>query len=241
MIPEKKVNTVCVSNYSKELINKLYELNIKPIITVKSSLLDMRINYHTDMLVNIIGNTVFLDVSQNSNIVNFLTKGYRIIKVNKRVMSPYPNDSLLNFAVIGNKLVCNKKTIYNEIIEIAVRDGYKIMNVNQGYAKCSTCVINNNALITDDESIYTSTQKNGIDSILISKGSVKLDGFDYGFIGGCTGLIDKNKLLFNGDINYHKNCNLILDFLTKHGVEPVIIKNKPLTDIGSIIPIEDFK
>ena len=75
------------------------------------------------------------------------------------------------------------------------------------------------------------------DSVLIKKGSIRLDGFDYGFIGGCTGLIDKNKLLFNGDINYHKDCNKIIDFLHKHKVEPVVIENQPLTDIGSVIPL----
>ncbi len=237
-VPSGKVKSVAVSDYSDDLIKQLIEFDIEPIITIKNNLLDDKINYHTDMLIlNIKQGILIADESQSNNFVKYLTKGYELKKLNKRVKSPYPDDSLLNCVVLGNKLICNKKSISTEVLQIA--EQYDVVNVNQGYSKCSVCVVNNNALITDDESIYSASQLNQIDSILISKGSVKLNGFDYGFIGGCTGLIDKNKMLFNGDINYHNDCNKIIDFLNKYKVEPVIIENRPLVDIGSIIPITE--
>lgn len=69
------------------------------------------------------------------------------------------------------------------------------------------------------------------------KGSVKIEKYSYGFIGGCSGLIGKNKLFFNGDLSLHKNYNEIRDFLKENNISYFDIKNKPLTDVGSILPI----
>lgn len=237
-LPDNKVCDVAVSNYSIKLINKLEELNINPILTINSDRLDKRVCYHTDMLINnISGGTILLDYSQKNNLVKYLTKGYRCKIIDESVKNNYPEDSLLNAVVVGDKLICNKNTVHHSILDYADKNRYNVIHVNQGYTKCSICIVSDNALITDDESIYNVSQANNIDSLYISKGSVQLKGFDYGFIGGCTGLIDKDKLLFNGDLNYHKDCNRILDFLSQNNIKPIIIENEPLTDIGSIIPL----
>lgn len=237
-LPDYKVCDVAVSKYSNKLLEKMDFLNINAIKTIDSDNLDKRICYHTDMLINNIGNSLlYIDISQNDNLVNFLTKGYKCQIIDTVVNSGYPHDSLLNSVVLGDKLICNTDTVHKSVLEYAKNNSYNIINVNQGYTKCSVCVISDNALITDDESIYKACLNNNIDSLFVSKGSVRLDGFDYGFIGGCTGLIDKDKILFNGDINYHKDCNRILSFIEKYSIKPVIIDNEPLTDIGSIIPL----
>ena len=66
---------------------------------------------------------------------------------------------------------------------------------------------------------------------------MKIDKYDYGFIGGCCGLINKNVLLFNGDLSLHSDFDKIKKFLYDNNVNYIDIKGKPLTDIGSIIPI----
>ncbi|MCQ2470859.1 MAG: hypothetical protein MJ147_02360 [Clostridia bacterium] len=239
-LPQSRVRHVAVSDFSELLLSKLSELKIEPIITINSANLDEKINYHTDMLMlNLSKGVILADKSQKDNFVKLLTIGYKYSEFNSQIKSPYPNDSLLNVVFMGDKLICNPKTIDNSIISYAKQADIKIIPVNQGYTKCSVCVLNDNAIITDDESIHTACENFKIDSLLISKGSVKLKGFNYGFIGGCTGLIDKNKLLFNGDINCHKDCNKMLDFLKKHCIKPVIIENQPLCDIGSIIPLTE--
>lgn len=238
-LPQYKVHEVAVSDYSDILIKKLNELNINPVVTSRSSNLDKSICYHTDMLMlHLQGNTILADESQKNNIVKYLTMGYELRFINIDIKSPYPYDSFLNAVVLGDKLICCKNTIHKDVIDCAVNNNYQIINVNQGYTKCSVCIINDSAIITDDESLYRACG-NIIDTLYISKGSIKLDGFDYGFIGGCTGLIDKDKLLFNGDINYHKDCNRIIDFLGLHDIKPVIIESQPLTDIGSILPLTE--
>ena len=70
----------------------------------------------------------------------------------------------------------------------------------------------------------------------ISKGSVYLPGFDYGFIGGASGKIADDEIIFNGDISKHPDYKNIMSFLCKHNVKAVSFKDK-LEDIGSIIPI----
>ena len=239
-LPQSKVCTVAVSDYSEKLMKKLAELNIKTIITASSKNLDEKINYHTDMLLlNYAKSRVLFDKSQKNNIVKYLTIGYRGDLIKDAVKSPYPNDSRLNVVFVGDRLICNPQTTDEFILKYASDNGFKIIPVNQGYTKCSVCLINDNALITDDKSIHNACTADGIDSLLISKGSVKLNGFDYGFIGGCTGLIEKNKLLFNGDIRLHKDADKIVSFLNKYNIEPVIIENEPLYDIGGILPLTE--
>ena len=93
-------------------------------------------------------------------------------------------------------------------------------------------------IITDDISIYNAvSQYDDIKSLLVEKGSVNILKYDYGFIGGCCGLVDKNVLLFNGDITSHSDFDKIKNFLYDNEVKYIDIKGKPLTDIGSIIPI----
>lgn len=236
-LPQSKVTVVAVSEIaSQKLISKLNDHNIETIKIKTNPAVDI-IGHHSDLnLLNYAYGKLIIDNSQSDNFVNFLTKGYGL-KVISRIRSPYPYDSGLNCVVMGEKVICNLKSVSDEVIHLAEELNYRIIPVNQGYTKCSVCLLNDKALITDDESIYRVCQKNNIDSILISKGSINLSGFNYGFIGGCTGLIDKNKLLFNGDINYHRDCNIVIDFLKSYKIEPIIIENEPLTDIGSIIPL----
>ena len=239
-LPKSRVCDVAVSGYSEKLNQKLKELNINSINTVNSRHLDTKINYHTDLLVNNIAQgIIMLDNTQSANIVKYLTIGYKCEYLKNTVTSPYPSECLLNCVVVGDKLICNPDTADKKLAEYAHEYNYNIISVNQGYTKCSICIVSDNALITDDESVYYACNKNKIDSLYISKGSINLNGYDYGFIGGCTGLIDRNKLLFNGDINYHKDCNKIIDFLNIYNIKPFIIENEPLTDIGSILPLTE--
>lgn len=235
--PRGKVRHAAVSGKDKELIIKLEQLNIEPIITIASNNLDNPVSDHTDMLLYIHNKTITADKSQYDNFVNFLTIGYECNIYNETIRSPYPYDCRLNTLTIGNVMFYNDKATDRSLVEFRMNNSVKQIKVNQGYIKCSVCPVTDNAFITDDTSIYNAAIKNGFDVLLVSKGSVELKGYNYGFIGGCTGLIDKNVLLFNGDINYHKDCNKIIDFLSLYNVTAEIINNKPLYDVGSIIPL----
>ena len=142
----------------------------------------------------------------------------------------------MNFADIGDYIICNKSILTEKIAEFIPQK--EIIDVKQGYSKCSVCICKRNTIITDDISIYNAvSQYDNIKSLLVEKGNVSIGKYDYGFIGGCCGLIDKNLLLFNGDLSTHSDFDKIKNFLYDNEVNYIDIKGKPLTDIGSIIPI----
>ena len=165
---------------------------------------------------------------------------FNIKNISDNPGNQYPDDVRLNCAVIGNKIICNTKTIAHEVLEYAYEIGLTVINVNQGYSRCSICVVNENAIITDDISIFTAAQNFLDDVQFISKNSIRLDGYNYGFIGGCCGKIDKDKIAFNGSIESHDDYKLILDFLNRNKVECIELHNDRLTDIGGILPLTEF-
>jgi hypothetical protein len=115
--------------------------------------------------------------------------------------------------------------------------GRKILNVKQGYSKCSIAVIGTDAAITSDTGIYNTLIANGIDVLKIDSGSIRLDGVSYGFIGGVSGLIAPDVLAVNGNIEAHPESEKIKEFCNKHGVSILSLNNEELYDIGSILPI----
>lgn len=238
-LPEKSVSTVAISHSAGESIKKLNGMGIKTLIIPDCQSLPEPVKSHADLqMLHMGNNTIFY---QDEHLFSGESdKKFSFHKISEKTGNKYPNDVKLNCAIIGNKIICNEKTISKEILNYAYNNDYIIINVNQGYAKCSVCILNENAIITDDESIYRATQNFLNDAELISKGSIVLKGYNYGFIGGCCGKIDKDKIAFNGRLDSHKDYNKIIDILQRNGIEAVELCNYPLTDIGGILPLIEY-
>lgn len=233
-LPTSAVTEVLVSDSDESLIKSLANLGIISHQIHKNGKLEPFCANHADILTYHIGNDDFIADETAKNALN----DCNICEI-VNVCSPYPNDCLLNAADIGDFLICNSKITHKTILKAAEKRNKRIIDVNQGYAKCSVCIVKRDAFITDDESIYRECSKvNGISVLFVSKGSVALKGQNYGFIGGASGLINENTLFFNGDLSLHQDFVAIKEFLSYHNVKYIDIKNKPLTDIGSIIPIK---
>lgn len=233
-LPTSAVTDILVSDDDESLIKSLANLGINSRQIHKNGKLEPFCANHADILTYYIGNGDFI---ADKTTINALIDCKVCETVS--VSSPYPNDCLLNAADIGDFLICNSKITHKAILNLAEKQNKCIINVNQGYAKCSICIVGRNAFITDDESIYRECSKiNSISALLVSKGSVLLKNQNYGFLGGASGLINKNTLFFNGDLSLHQDFVAIKEFLSYHNVKYTDIKNKPLTDVGSIIPIK---
>ncbi len=246
LLPEAKVTTAVLSGeYTKitEALTEIYGINVLP--TNKNIDLEPSISNHADCdIVQLDKNTILINKKSYEYIVNYLTsiKGdilsdFKVIMSENPIKSPYPSDIGLNVKVVGNNILCNAAYIDPKIADFAAKNNIKLLHSNQGYVACSTILLNDNALITDDESIYNTSVANGIDCLLISKGSVKLKGHSYGFIGGTCGMIDKNVLAFTGRLNTHIDADKIIMFLNKYNVSYVELTDGELIDIGGIIPI----
>lgn len=237
-LPQCKVTTVFANCDDNALKNAFDELSVKVVDVVPNELLDASVSRHADILANYVSNNTFLADCRQKELIEFVEQAGGIIKTVDNIKSPYPNDCLLNFADIGDYIICNKSILRQEIFELLPQK--QIIDVKQGYSKCSVCIVKRNTIITDDISIFNAvSQYDNIESLLVEKGSVHIEKYDYGFIGGCCGLIDKDFLLFNGDLSTHTDFDKIKNFLYDNGVSYIDIKGKPLTDIGSIIPITE--
>ena len=248
LLPENKVSGVFISGEYPEINQALKDkYGITSVIVNQNRNLAPEISSHADcMMVQMNKNSFIIESGNSDHFVNYLTKikgelnsDFNVIQSREKIQSPYPGDVCLNVKVMGNSVIGNKKYISSDILEFCNNHNMRIIHTNQGYSACSTIILNDNALITDDESIFTSSGINGIDCILISKGSVKLKGHNYGFIGGTCGMINKNLIAFTGKLSTHTDSDIIINFLDKHNIDFVELTDGPLIDIGGIIPITE--
>ena len=243
-LPENRVASVLISAKYEKFIKILSDIfNIDSFPIVDNDMLTEDISSHADCIFTQIDDkAAIIDKNCYSPIVNYLTsknlnKAIKFFETTQPVKSPYPDDIRLNVRIVSNKIFCNSKHIDENLHNYVLCNDMDIIHCNQGYAACSTIILNDNAMITDDESILNSAQLNGIDCIYVRKGSVKLLGREYGFIGGTCGMIDKNLIAFTGKLDSHIDSYIIKSFLHKHNVNYIELTDDALVDIGGIIPI----
>ncbi len=236
-LPQNEVR-ILIASCSNQGEKRLRDLNIRAIRPDEEPSLEKSIRMHADMCFLHLGDNEFITtVNQRKLTSKLIDLKFKNIYSTALINSPYPNDCKLNVAIIEKKLILNPKTVSSVLLEYLLKRGFIPISVNQGYAKCSICIINENSIITEDEGIHKTCEKAGIESLLISKGDIELEGYSYGFIGGCSGKISKNKIAFTGEIERHRDAKNILDYLESKNIEYISLEDGPLKDIGGILPI----
>lgn len=238
-LPSKKVTGVIAGNMPESVKNGLVNKKIEIFETINNSVLQGCLSSHADLQAIHIGkNRILLEKNQSELAKSLGKSGFSIDFFNIKG-GEYPLDCAVNAAIFGKNVICRFDILDETLKTFLLKNNYNIINVKQGYSKCSVCIVNDNSIITEDETIKNACEKNGIDVLLIRKGYVKLKGFDYGFIGGASFLIDKNVLAFIGKIENHPDFLIIKEFLNKKNVEYISLGNNELTDIGSVLPITE--
>lgn len=190
---------------------------------------------HADMQCLIIDDTAFV-LSCCQSLANALKSSYNVVLCGEGISGRYPDNVALNAAVAGKCVICKTDSLDDKVKEHCRKRGYELINVRQGYAKCSCAAVSDNALITADMSIYRALRDTGIETLMIGQGSVRLEGTGYGFIGGASGYNRAEKTLyFCGNIDAHPDSESIRDFCRKHGTDIMCLSDGMLTDIGGII------
>ena len=239
-LPQNKVKLCVVAKGQNKIKISLENLGIKVIECDGTEKLDYPIRNHPDInLFHLGGENIICDRNNTDLINKIAEENFNIIKSQSEVSSPYPNDVSLNIMILNNKLWCGKNAD-DYIIKYAAESKIQPILLNQGYVKCTTCIVNEISVITSDKGTAEMFKANGLDVLLINHGEIDLPGYDYGFIGGCCGLIDKNTLAFTGDISRHTDFEKIKAFLSERGVKYISLTNERLIDIGSIIPLKEF-
>lgn len=221
--------------YRNCLENALNRHNIRLICSENNPFVDERLSGHADLsMVHMGNNRIFAaEYLKDSEFINILSNiGFDISFLPNPTKPDYPHDAGMNVCIIGNHVICNPKTAHNELTANRI-----IINCNQGYTKCSTVVVDENAIITSDRLIAANSAIHGIESLLIDDSFVKLQGFNKGFIGGAAFKISRNKIAFTGEIKSEEAKSAIESFLNKRGIEAVYLTDNEIFDIGSAIPI----
>lgn len=194
------------------------------------------VSCHPDLSLCRIGNTYVAEKTVYEYYKHYLPT-QNVICGETVLGSNYPFDIAYNVLISGTTAFANFKYTDRVVIRELTKRKIKTINVKQGYANCSAVKLQD-AIITADKSLAVAAIENEIDALKITPGHVTLLGYEYGFLGGASGFVDGRMLIF-GDLCMHKDYEKIKEYAKRKNVLIDDIKSFPLTDVGTIIGIDD--
>lgn len=239
-IPTKKPRYVIIDyRASEEILNYLKKLNIEPIKSIKCNELHEPVAGHPDMVIFPIDFKTFVAAPNvydyYRNVLGSL--GIKVIKGGKTLSRNYPEDIAYNVARIGRYALHNTKYTDQVLKYYLEEAGIQFIHVNQGYTKCSIAPVSDNKALTSDFLIHEKLISYNIDCMYIDPKVVYLKGYNNGFIGGCTGLINEKIFLSTGKI-FDENISVSLrEFIQSSGYIYDEASKQQITDLGTLIPI----
>jgi len=219
---------------------RLIETGVELIEIPNSKRLHSAVSGHPDMqLTHINENILVCHPDFPRELVNSLkNRGFEVYLGDTVLRDQYPFDIAYNVAIIGKVAFHNSKYTDPVIKKLLHRHSIRLHHVNQGYAKCSVLPVTPESIITADCAIAKAAIDAGFDALLIPvQRSIQLPGFDYGFIGGTAGFIDKAKLAFAGNIRHLESKDVIMRFLNKYGVGWINLSEDGIMDYGGFLPL----
>lgn len=240
-LPTSRVKNVLSGRHgNNQILTELKNRGIAVIETDSYKVLNNAVSSHADLLFHHLGGRLIIAYKLDSETARLLVElGFDVLQAESNIRSPYPHDVALDAARVANYLICNPLHTDQILLEYAREKQLDIIKVRQGYAKCSVCVVDENAIITSDSGIAAAAIDRGIEVLQIQNGYIELKGYEYGFIGGSCGKIAPDTMCFTGDLGTHPDHLKMVDFLKAHGVKAVSLGNGPLVDIGGIIPLTE--
>ena len=233
-LPDRKISLCAVQN-DRDIVSALHKLGINTLSPEKDNNLSDEVSCHADMLLCHTGNNKIILAPSQRKLYNELKQRNSEVLFSEELKECYPEDILLNVAV-SKDFACANFSFTSKILLGNLQDK-PLINVKQGYTKCSLCFVTENAYITEDSALAAALKKAGYDVLLIEKGDIFLSEKHFGFFGGATGKISENELAVCGKLSTHRSEKEITAFLSKHGVSPVELCDGQIRDIGGILPL----
>ena len=191
---------------------------------------------HPDTLIGPVGGTLFIPRGEAALKKALDGENIACRVTEKALGGGYPAECGLNFFTVGKYFVCKVDALAPEAIAAAKSAGYEIVDVRQGYAHCATAVVGGGA-ITADEGIYRALVSRGVPTLRIEAGNIDLPPYEYGFIGGASGMIDGGTVFFFGSLDTHPLGDKIRAFCAARGVKTLEGDGK-LCDAGGFIALD---
>ena len=219
-------------------IDALREAGFTPLVLPPFERLQSPVDTHADMLLFSYKNEMIVEeeyYKTAKDIFDTLARDCALTLTLARdnVNKEYPHDVALNAVCLSDAVFSKSKYTSKKISELAEARQLRMLNVNQGYAACSTLVLSDRAVICADPSLTAEYEKNGIDVCRISNGSVSLPPYDCGFIGGACGVYGES-VYFAGNIDLHSDADKIKSVIASLKMKCVSLSQEPLCDVGGI-------
>lgn len=220
------------------------KLGIELLTIPENVYLDSRLSGHADLSFL---HTGYNSVFASSQVMSFglLTRleseGFEVLEPQCCPGDVYPYDCKLNVCIADKYYICNENIIDTEIKNRLSDNDLVPVYVNQGYSKCSVCLVDSTSAITSDRGIASSLKLYGFDVLLIETGGIILEGFDYGFIGGSAFMAGKDRICFTGDFRFFDGLTekKIMAFLEEREINHSFLTDGPIIDMGGIIQLKE--
>lgn len=218
---------------SEEIRENLTALDIEPVPIPRTGLVQGPISGHPDIQLFVHGNRVFCHPGIDTGFLDRIEGHADVTICATRLSKEYPGDVAYNIACTGTHAFH-----HHDVIDPAVRDyllgtGVIPCGVSQGYSKCSTMIVGERAIVTADASIHAAALAAGLAPLLIRPGYIDLPGYEYGFIGGASGL-DGDAVLVAGTLYHHPDYEAIAAYIVAQGKRIALLGRGRAVDIGSI-------
>lgn len=221
-------------NFPEKSLEKLKEYG-KIVRTKSNKYLMKGLDTHPDILVHPLPNGEIVVDRDNLEYYKKIFPDKKILPSHSILSKEYPKDVPLNAFTFKKYFIHNLKYTDQVLLDYYKNSAYEMININQGYAKCSS-LVTDDFIITSDGGIYE-ILRDFIPIYKIDHKQIKLQNFNYGFIGGATGVLGK-KIFFTGDFSHHSSHEEILKIIKKYDYEIEILSKDPIEDYGSIFFIK---
>ena len=197
------------SRISKECENSLRQRGFITVPMPPAEGLSSPIASHPDMLVAKLGDNIITTadyVERASHVFSDIREYAPHIKIHvtdEKYSPEYPRDAILNILPLGRRVFLKKDSVSQAVIQVAESLGYEIVNTRQGYPACTVLSLTAKDAITADPGIAITLREWGISTTLIENGAITLLPYEYGFIGGASGVCGTD-VYFIGDIIRNK-------------------------------------
>lgn len=229
------MNNVLISNkISNKISDSLVKHGFNVILLPDYGRLDKPVMSHADMLVYKVSENQLITYKEyyEVNRMIFDSIDCHVYVSDITPDKEYPKDISLNALKLGKVVFGREACIAKEIC----LNTEKIINVKQGYARCSCLQVTDNFVITADQSLLLALENEGINVLKISSGHIEIEQYDYGFIGGAS-FVSGDTVYFFGDINKHPDGNLITHVINSQNIKICCLSDDPLYDYGGAVII----
>ena len=234
LLPVNDVTVCAVSEEACDTIKCLEERGIRVLRVRRAGSLPDAICSHADLQVLPLGGSLIAVNEEQTDLIAQLEEiGFRVMKTGG-FGKEYPHDCVLNLLPLKSFLIGKRSVMPRQILSLGI---FEPVDVAQGYSRCSSVLLDEDAVLTDDPSIGKTVLNFAKFSIMLKQKEIVLKGYDHGFIGGSCGKISEKEIAFCGQIPDTPFGRALKEALAGRGFSFCELGSSQLTDTGGIVPL----